>query len=449
MTTGGSGATWPDRDSRSFALYDRALSVMPGGITRITPWQEPYPVYARSGAGCRITDVDGAVYVDFINNFASLIHGHAHPAIVAPVTKQLALGTAFTMPTESEVLLAELLCQRVASFERVRFCNSGSEAVMMALKAARSYTRRPKIAKIEGAYHGMYDYAEVSLDPTPREWGNDPKPVGYARGTPQGVLDDVVVIPFNQPQAAARILDAHGPELAAVLLDVMPTHVGTVAATREFLAAVVDAARRHGALVVLDEVISFRLGYSGAQAIFGLSPDLTVLAKIIGGGFPVGAVAGKADIMAVFDHRAGKPLMPSSGTFTANPVTMTAGLASMELLTPEAFAGLDALGERARSAMARAIAASGYPAQVTGMGSIFQLHLHRRPISDYRSALPEPSEAAALRRLQQRVLRRGYLISTSGGGFLSTVTPASVIDDFASVLGEELAAMAEDKAPTS
>jgi glutamate-1-semialdehyde 2,1-aminomutase len=437
---------WPDRDSRSFALYGRALRVMPGGITRITPWQEPYPVYARSGEGCRITDVDGAVYVDFVNNFASLIHGHAHPAIVEAVTRQITLGTAFTMPTESEVLLAELLCQRVASFDSVRFCNSGSEAVMLAIKAARSHMGRSKIAKIEGAYHGMYDYAEVSLDPTPREWGNDPRPIGYARGTPKGVLDDVVVIPFNQPSAAARILDAHGPELAAVLLDVMPTHVGTVAATQEFLAVVVDAARRSGALLVLDEVISFRLGYSGGQGIFGLSPDLTVLAKIIGGGFPVGAVAGKAEVMAAFDHRAGKPLMPSSGTFTANPVTMTAGLASMQLLTPEAFVELDGLGDHARRAIARAIAASGYPAQVTGMGSIFQLHLHRRPISDYRSAFPEPGEASALRLLQQRLLRRGYLVSASGGGFLPTVMPLSVIDSFAAALGDELAAIARGAA---
>ena len=440
---------WPDCDSKSFGFYKRALRVMPGGITRTAPWQEPYPVYARSGSGCRITDVDGAVYVDFINNFASLIHGHAHPAIVEAVSRQISLGTAFTMPTESEVLLAELLCERVPSFERVRFCNSGSEAVMMALKAARSYTGRPKIAKIEGAYHGAYDYAEVSLDPTPRNWGNDPNPVGFAAGTPKGVLDDVVVIPFNQPEAARRILHSHGPDIAAVLVDVLPFHVGSVPAGKDYLAALVDAARRIGAVLVLDEVISFRLGRAGGQGIFDLNPDLTCLAKIIGGGFPVGAVAGKAEVMAVFDHRGGKPLMPSSGTFTANPVTMTAGLASMLMLTPDAFAGLDALGDHARRAIARAIAASGYPAQVTGVGSIFHLHLHARAINDYRSSYGEPAEYAALRLLQQRLLQRGYLISTTGGGFLPTVMTKEIIDSFAAVLVDELTALARGAPPAA
>jgi glutamate-1-semialdehyde 2,1-aminomutase len=435
---------WPDRDTESFALYERALRVMPGGITRTAPWQAPYPVYARSGSGCHITDVDGAVYVDFINNFASLIHGHAHPAIVEAVSRQITLGTAFTMPTETEVLLAELLCERVPSFERVRFCNSGSEAVMLALKAARSFTRRPKIAKIEGAYHGAYDYAEVSLDPTPSNWGNDPAAVAYAAGTPRGVIDDVVVIPFNQPEAASRILHSHGPQIAAVLIDVLPFHCGSVPASQEYLATLADVARRIGAVLVLDEVISFRLGHAGGQGVFGVDPDLTCLAKIMGGGFPVGAVAGKAKVMeGAFDHRAGKPLMPSSGTFTANPVTMTAGLASMALLTPDAFARLDALGDHARRVMTEAIAASGYPAQVTGMGSIFHLHLHTRPISDYRSSYAQPAEAAALQLLQQRLLRRGYLISPQGGGFLPTVMTTEILDGFGSALREELAVLAD------
>lgn len=431
---------WPSLESKSYKLYQRALNVMPGGISRVAPWQEPYPLYARSGCGARVTDVDGTVYVDFINNFASLIHGHAHPRIVEAVARQLPLGTAFTLPTESEVALAELLCERVPGFDQVRFCNSGTEAVMLAVKAARAFTRRPKVAKIEGAYHGMYDYVEVSLDSAPNNWGNDPNRVAYALGTPQGVLDDVVVIPFNEPASAGRIIEAHGDEIAAVLLDLMPLYTGAVPATAAYLEAVVTHARRTGALIILDEVVSFRLGPQGGQGLFGLSPDLTTLAKIIGGGFPVGAVCGRADVMAVFDHRRGKPPMPSSGTFTANPVSMTAGLVSMQMLTPEAFAALDELGAYARRVIAEAISASGYPAQVTGTGSIFKIHMHTRPISEYRSAYATEAEDHAIHDLQQRLLTRGYLISTKAMGFLSTPTVRADLDGFAIALQEELAA---------
>jgi len=413
---------------------------MPGGITRVAPWQEPFPVYARSGSGARVTDVDGVVYVDFINNFASLIHGHAHPRIVEAVARQLPLGTAFTLPTETEVALAELLCERVPSFDQARFCNSGTEAVMMAVKAARSFTNRPKIAKIEGAYHGMYDYVEVSLDSAPENWGNDPNRLAYACGTPQGVLDDVAVIPFNEPETAARIIEAHGDEIAAVLIDLMPVYTGAVPATRAYLQSIVTSARRIGALVILDEVVSLRLGPQGGQGLFGLSPDLTAVAKIIGGGFPIGAVCGRAEVMAVFDQRHGKPRMPSSGTFTANPVSMTAGLVAMRMLTPEVFAALDEMGAYARGVIAEAIAASGYPAQVTGIGSIFKIHMHTRPISDYRSAYATAAEDQAMHHLQQRLLTRGYLISTKAMGFLSTPMVRADLDGFAAALREELAA---------
>ncbi len=210
---------WPDPDTESRRLYDRALQVFPGGVTRVAPWQPPYPVYARSCQGAWITDVDGNRFLDLINNFASLIHGHAHPAIVEAVAAQLPHGTACTMPTEREVALAELLCERVPAFDKIRFCNSGTEAVMLAIKAARAYTGRPALAKVEGAYHGTYDHAEVSLDSRPENWGNDPSPVAFVAGTPRAVLDDTVVLPFNQPEAAARIIRDQGARLAAVLID--------------------------------------------------------------------------------------------------------------------------------------------------------------------------------------------------------------------------------------
>ncbi len=198
--------SYPDLGSRSKMLHERARRSLPGGNTRATVFMKPYPIYAARGEGCRVWDVDGIGRIDCINNFTSLIHGHAHPVVVEAACRQAALGSAFGMPTESEIDLAELLCQRVGSVDQVRFSNSGTEAVMMALKAARAFTGRPKIAKCEGAYHGTYDYAEVSLETSPESWGQSPPAsVRYAKGTPKGVLDDVLVIPFNDTDGAVSL----------------------------------------------------------------------------------------------------------------------------------------------------------------------------------------------------------------------------------------------------
>src|ERR1700712_3676052 len=229
---------YPDSRSLSRSLYDRALASLPGGNTRTTVFMKPYPIYAARGLGCRVWDVDGREYIDCINNFTSLIHGHAHPVLVEAATRQLALGSAFGMPTESEIDLAELLVSRLPSVDQVRFANSGTEAVMMALKAARAFTGRPKIAKCEGAYHGSYDYAEVSLDPLPEAWGrNAPVSVAYAKGTPENVLADTIAIPFNDAEAAVSLIRAHGSELACVLVDPMPNRAGLAPADTAYLEA--------------------------------------------------------------------------------------------------------------------------------------------------------------------------------------------------------------------
>src|SRR5688572_25715987 len=226
---------YPDSNSSSQKMYDRALASLPGGNTRTTVFMKPYPIYAARGEGCRVWDLDGNVYIDCINNFTSQIHGHAHPALIKAATAQLALGSAFGLPTASEVDLAELLISRLPSVEQVRFANSGTEAVMMALKAARAHTGRPKIAKCEGAYHGSYDYAEVSLDPTPEAWGrNAPLSVAYAKGTPHNVLADVVPIPFNDTEAAVSLIREHDEGLACVLVDPMPNRAGLAPADHAY-----------------------------------------------------------------------------------------------------------------------------------------------------------------------------------------------------------------------
>jgi glutamate-1-semialdehyde 2,1-aminomutase len=432
---------YPDSKSHSQKLYDRALSSLPGGNTRTTVFMKPYPIYAARGEGCRVWDVDGSEFIDCINNFTSLIHGHAHPILVEAATRQLALGSAFGLPTESEIELAELLASRLPGVDQVRFTNSGTEAVMMALKAARAFTGRPKIAKCEGAYHGSYDYAEVSLDPTPEAWGrNAPVSVAYARGTPDNVLADVVTIPFNDVDAAVSLIREHGPELACVLVDPMPNRAGLAPADKSYLEALRSVTREVGALLIFDEVITFRLGFRGAQGLWDIDPDLTTLGKIIGGGFPVGAVAGHKEFMAVFDPRSGKPALPHGGTFSANPVTMRAGLAAMELLDEAAFARLDAIGEAVRSGIDEAFRRTGVPGRTVGLGSLLKIHFADREIRDYRSAYMTEQEARRQAVFNRGLLNRGVL--AAGYGLMALSMPMSDADVDA-IIAAASAALAE------
>jgi glutamate-1-semialdehyde 2,1-aminomutase len=434
---------YPDPRSRSKALYDRAVASLPGGNSRTTVFMSPYPIYAARGEGCRVWDVDGNVFIDCINNFTSLIHGHAHPRLVEAATRQIALGTAFGLPTESEIDLAELLASRLPAVDQLRFANSGTEAVMMALKAARAFTGRPKIAKCEGAYHGAYDYAEVSLDPTPDAWGrNTPVSVAYAKGTPENVLADVVTIPFNDPEAAVSLIREHGAELAGVLVDPMPNRAGLVPADRAYLEALRAVTRETGALLIFDEVITFRLGYHGAQGLWGIDPDLTTLGKIMGGGFPVGAIGGRAEVMAVFDPRHGKPALPHGGTFSANPVTMRAGLAAMELLDEAAFKRLDALGDAVRDGINTAFRKHGVPGRAVGLGSLLKIHFSEREIRDYRSAYVTAQEARRQAVFNRGLLDRGILAAGYGLMALSTPMTSAETDAIVAAVDASLAEVA-------
>src|SRR3954453_10393466 len=432
---------YPDHKSASRQMHDRALASLPGGNTRTTVFMQPYPIYAARGEGCRVWDVDGNEYIDCINNFTSLIHGHAHPVLVEAARQQLALGSAFGLPTASEIDLAELLASRLPSVDQVRFANSGTEAVMMALKEARAFTGRPKIAKCEGAYHGSYDYAEVSLDPTPEAWGrNAPVSVAYAKGTPDNVLADVITIPFNDADAAVSLIREQGSELACVLVDPMPNRAGLAPADKTYLDALRRITREIGALLIFDEVITLRLGYHGAQGLWDIDPDLTTLGKIMGGGFPVGAIAGRKQFMAVFDPRHGKPALPHGGTFLANPVTMRAGLAAMELLDETAFRRLNLIGERVRSGINESFARGGLSGGTVGLGSLLKVHFADRPVRDYRSAYPSEQEARRQAIFNLGLLNRGVL--AAGYGLMALSTPMTD-EDIDLIIAAASAALAE------
>ncbi len=406
----------------SEAFYERANRVLPGGVSRNTVLRRPHPLYASHASGSRITDVEGVERVDFANNMTSLIHGHAHPAIVAAVAEQLKLGTAYTMATEVELDYAEHICSRSPAFEQVRFVNSGTEAVMGSLKAARAFTGRPKIAKVEGTYHGSYDFAEVSQMSGPDTWGSvdAPASVPVAHGTPQSVLDNVVVVPFNDVQRSIDILNRHAGEIACVLLDVMPHRAGLIPADPDFVSALCDWAATDGALVVCDEVITFRTTYAGAQQRYGLTPDITAMGKIIGGGFPVGAIAGRRDVMDLMNPHGDNYLLPYSGTFSANPVTMTAGLTAMTLLDSDEIERINRLGHLARDGLKSMIADRGYDASITGAGSLFRIHMQADAPTNYRDGFPTADDGKRLQSFFDAMLDRGILMIYSGSGAIST-----------------------------
>lgn len=427
--------------SASARLHEHARQVMPGGNTRTTVHLDPYPAYANRGHGAIVTDAEGEERYDFLNNYTSLMHGHADPDINAAVIEQLQQGTAFGMPTPHEVELAQLIVDRIPSVEQVRFTNSGTEAVMYAIQAARTFTGRPKIAKFEGSYHGGYDYAGVSTLVADSAWdAAEPPATAYAQGAPQGVLDDVVVLRYNDSELMERLIERHKGELAAVLIDPMPWRMGLIAGEGGFLNRLRELTRAYGIVLIFDEVISLRAAYGGMQSVAGVTPDMTTMAKIIGGGFPVGAVGGSSEIMSVFDPSSGPPRTPHGGTFNANPMTMVAGLTAMKKMTRQEFDRLEALGNSIREGLAEAMDGARVAGQVTGHGSLFGVHLHNRKLTDYRSSAGTAPERARRAAVYDSMLAHGVMVAPALTGCLSTpmseVEANVLIDAFAAALRE-------------
>ncbi len=362
------------------ALYERARARLPGGNSRSTVYVPPHPPYALRGEGWRLVDVDGHELVDLQGNYTALVHGHAFAPVVQAAAAALADGSAFGLPTAAEVELAECLARRLPAAERWRFASSGTEAVMMAVRAARAATGRDGLLRFADCYHGSWD---AVLQPG-------------ARGVPAATQRDVVTLPFGDAQAFRAALEQHGERLACVLLDLMPNRAGLRPAEPAFAALVREETARRGVVLIVDEVITFRLAVGGAQETYGVEGDLVVLGKLIGGGFPIGAFGGRAELMDVFDP--GRPdAVPHGGTFSANPVSLRAGLAALEALDAEAIAHIDALGERLRAGLN----ALGYT--VTGRGSLLKVHAG------------DPVE------LWWRLYREGVLIAV--GGLACVCTP--------------------------
>ena len=367
----------------SKTYFERAQSVMPGGV-KGAYYYRPYPLSMERGEGCYLYDVDGRRYIDFNNHHTSQVLGHNHAVINSAVEAQLRQGIALGAPMGTEVELAEEMCRRVPSLDRIRFCNSGTEATLHAIRLARAFTGRPKIAKFEGAYHGSHDAVEISVSPPLDKAGRKsaPSPVPSAGGIAPHAVDEIVILPYNDEAAVERLIVEHRKELACVLFDPKPHAIPHRADFVRFLEEIV---RKNNIIFILDEIVSFRLAPGGFQELCGISPDLTTYGKIIGGGFPVGGFGGRAKIMELLNSTGQEPgSLFQSGTFSAHPVVMAAGLATLQQLTVDAYAHLDRLGVRLRDGLANLFSRRRMPTQVVGMGSLFGIHFLDGEIRDYR-----------------------------------------------------------------
>ena len=427
--TDGPEATYRAATPGSRALHEKAVRAMPGGTTRTTTYFDPYPLYIERGEGCRVWDVDGAERIDMLGNYTAMILGPAHPKVVEAIRRQAARGTGFAAANPIEVQLAALLCERVPSLDAVRFCNSGTEATMFAMRLARAFTGRPKIARMEGGYHGTHDHAEVSTHPALSEAGPAEAPIASpdSIGTPRWALENTVVLPFNNPDASESIVRSHAGDLAAVILEPVIGAGGVIAATPEFLRRLRAVTRELGILLIFDEVISLRLAPGGAQEMYGVTPDLTTMGKIIGGGLPVAAFGGRADVMALLDPRR-EGSLAQGGTYNGNPLGMAAGLATMTELTPDVYEDLNRKGARVAELLVEVFASHHVPVQVNSAGSMFALHFTDRPVIDYRGVAGADKQKA--RDFFLSLVNHGVLIAPRGMGALSTPMDEQDIQQF-------------------
>ena len=420
----------------SARLDQEARGYLPGGDTRTTVYFGPYPVYMERGEGCRLFDHDGNQYLDFQNNYTSLIHGHAHPATTEAGRAEMLKGTIYGAPTQIQVTHAARLRGRIPGLERVRYCNSGTEATMMALRAARAFSGRELVVKMDGGYHGSHDQAEVNLIPD-LESDGPPRP-HVERGVPACTLEGVLISPFNDLEALEGILAAHRDRVAALIVEPVMGAAGLINPEPGYLQGLRELTQRYGVLLILDEIITFRLHPGGVQTREGIVPDLTTLGKIIGGGLPVGAFGGRAEVMAVFDPASPRAL-GHGGTFNGNGITLAAGLATLEAYDQAACDRLNGLGERCRQGFEKALASQGIKAALSGQGSLLALHWGEgEPVNARGAVLGARAHAPLYQLLHLSLVNRGIHTAARGMYVLSTAMGEGDVDRAVEAFGESL-----------
>ena len=416
-----------NRTKNSYRKHNLATKVMPGGNTRTTQWMEPYPFFAENAEGMYINDIDGNHYLDFMLNATTLILGHAHPDIVKTLTQQIQEGTVYSVPTDGQSKLADILVERVPSFEKVRFTNSGTEATMMAIMAARSFTKKTKIAKFEGGYHGTHDHVSVSVYPKKEDLNTETHPgVPEYSYQPKSILDDVIVLPYNDIEKSKELIHKFKDDLSCIIMEPIISNFGYLPLDLEFIKFIREITNELGIVLIFDEIQSFRVSSGGAQESFGITPDMTTLGKIIGGGLPVGAFGGKDEIMELFDPTSSNYDIAHAGTFNGNPLTMEAGVTVMENLTSDNFEKMNNLGDSLRSKLSSVFNEINLDVQVTGYGSLFGINFNKNKIKDYRSFLDNNSNMTKI--LFSYLRNKGILLQLKNAGALNILMTEKEID---------------------
>jgi len=395
------------RGSNSRILYETAKSLMPGGVNSPVRAFEPYPFFTSHARGSKLYDVDGNVYIDYCLAYGPLMLGHAHARIIEAVREQLEKGTMYGTPTEAEVKLAELVINMVPCMGMIRLVNTGTEATMHAIRAARGYTGRNKIVKFEGCYHGAHDYVLVKAGSGATTFG-----APTSLGVPEDTTKNTIVLPFNDIESFEKAVEQNRDEVAAVIIEPVIGNSGVVLPKNGYLQQIRKITEEEGIILIFDEVITgFRLALGGAQEYYSVIPDMATLGKIMGGGFPIAAYGGKKEIMGLISPL-GKIYQAS--TFSGNPISVTAGLATLNVLTENknnVYRYLERMGSKIRKGLLDIVDDAGVPAQVNSIASMFQIFFADHPVLDYETA--RGSDTVKFMRYQRELMRHAVFVPPS------------------------------------
>lgn len=437
---------YADARPNSRRLHTEACKYMPGGDTRTATFFLPFPNFIKYGDGAYMYDEDGFKLLDFQNNYTSLIHGHAHPETVEAVREQIAKGSAYTAPFEKQIELSAILTQRFPSVDMIRYTNSGTEANMHALRIARAYTGKAKIIKTEGGYHGTTDVFEASVDPNIKKAGtlDQIKVIPESRGVSENALKDVLVVPFNDIERTRKMIEEHYRETACIIIEPIMGSAGQITPDLEYLKFLREITAQYHIVLIFDEVVTGRLSLGGAQKFYGVTPDLTTMGKIIGGGTPVGAFGGKQEIMQMYDPREKK--MYHSGTFNGNAVTMAAGLATMKAYNQDAVDYVNGLGTLFKEGVLKIYDKLGLNMKISGTGSIYNILFTDKEVKNYRDVASAHEELNKV--LYMSLLTKGIFDAERGMFCMSTAMTKEDIrfglDTLETSLREMLPAIAEE-----
>ncbi len=426
-------ALYRKRTARSRRLFEKVSEIIPGGVTG-TGFLHPYPAYVERADGCYLYDVDGNRLVDFMNGSFVLPLGHNNRKVKEAVRRQLRNGMFFTFPSAVEGDLAQEIVNRIPSVEKVRFSVSGTEATMYATRLARAYTGRTKVAKVVGGYHGTHDGLWIGVG---RAAG------GTAISVPAGVLpeakDELLFLEFNHTEDAVKAIEAEGEKLAAVIVEPVMGAGGLIPPQPGFLEALRQVTKKHGIVLIFDEMISFSIARGGAQEFYGVIPDMTTTGKCAGGGMPIGVFGGRGDIMDLVDPTkspTGYAKVSHVATYGGHPLSMVAGLAYLRQMTPAAYKRLHRLGDLARSELRRLYARLEVPMQVTGVGHLFSFHWTPQPVVDYQSAAA--SDRQIIHDICLAMIAKGYFPSSGARCCVSAAMEERHIHGFVQAMEESL-----------